>query len=199
MTEWVFRIVEQGGYLGVSLLMLAETMFPPIPSEVVMPLAGVVAARGHLSLPLVIAAGTAGSMTGNVIWYWLARWLGTTRLRPLIVRYGKWLTLDWREVERADALFEKHGSTIVFLARMLPMVRMLVSIPAGLLKMKLLPYLVWSTVGSALWTAALTSAGWVLGRQFGRVEAVVGPLSLAVIAGFVLWYVWRLSTWKTTA
>jgi len=179
--------------------MFLETIFPPIPSEVVMPLAGVVAARGHMSLALVIGAGTLGSMAGNLLWYWLARWLGTERLRPLIGAYGRWLTLDWSEVERADALFKKHGATIVCLARMLPMVRMLVSIPAGLLRMKLLPYLVWSTIGSAIWTAGLTAAGWVLGTQFQDVEKIVGPLSLAVIAGFALWYVWRLFHWKAAA
>jgi membrane protein DedA with SNARE-associated domain len=199
MADWVFRIVEQGGYFGVMLLMFAETMFPPIPSEVVMPLAGVVAARGHLSLWIVILAGTAGAMAGNLVWYGLARFLGIDWLKPVIQRYGKWLTIDWAEVERADRMFARRGNMIVFLGRMLPMIRMLISIPAGLLRMKLVPYVIFSTLGSAIWTAALTTAGWVLGHQFHMVETILGPLSIVVMAGIVLWYVWRMATWKPAA
>jgi membrane protein DedA with SNARE-associated domain len=199
VADWVFRIVEQSGYLGVALLMFAETMFPPIPSEVVMPLAGVVAARGHLSLLLVIVAGTVGSMAGNLVWYGLARFFGIEWLRPVIQRYGKWLTIDWTEVERAERMFARRGNTIVLLGRMLPMIRMLISIPAGLLRMKVFPYLVFSTLGSAIWTAALTTAGWVLGHQFQMVETFLGPLSLVVIAGIVVWYIWRVATWRPAA
>ena len=196
MTEFVFKLVEDGGYWGVALLMLLETIFPPIPSEVIMPLAGVVASRGHLSLPLVIAAGTAGAMLGNIIWYVAAKLLGLDRFRPYIERYGRWLTLDWAEIERAHRLFDKHGGAIVFVARMLPTVRSLVSIPAGLLKMKFVPFLLWSTLGSLIWTAGLAIAGWVLGQQFDHVETVLGPLSLTLIGGIVLWYVYRVITWR---
>lgn len=196
MTEFVFKLVEEGGYWGVALLMLLETIFPPIPSEVIMPLAGVVAARGHLSLPLVIASGTAGAMLGNIIWYGAAKLLGLDRFRPYIEKYGRWLTLDWAEIERAHRLFDKHGSAIVFVARMLPTVRSLVSIPAGLLRMRFLPFLLWSTLGSTVWTAGLAIAGWLLGQQFDHVETVLGPLSLAVISVIVSWYLYRVITWR---
>lgn len=196
MTQFVFETVEQGGYWGVALLMLLETIFPPIPSEVIMPLAGVVAARGQLSLPLVIAAGTFGAMVGNLFWYVAAKALGLERFRPLIDRFGRWLTMDWGEIERAHRLFDRHGGSVVFLARMLPTVRSLVSIPAGLLKMRFLPFMIWSTAGSVIWTAGLAIAGWVLGSQFGQVETVLGPLSLAVIGAIVLWYLYRIVTWK---
>ncbi len=196
MTEFVFKLVEDGGYWGIAFLMLLETVFPPIPSEVIMPLAGVVAARGQLSLPLVIAAGTAGAMLGNIVWYVAAKLLGLGRFRPYIEKYGRWLTLDWAEIERAHRLFDKHGGAIVFIARMLPTVRSLVSIPAGLLKMKFVPFLLWSTLGSLIWTAGLAIAGWVLGQQFENIETVLGPLSLAVISGIVLWYLYRVVTWQ---
>lgn len=199
MTDWIFRLIEGGGYIGVAFLMFLETVFPPIPSEVIMPLAGVVASRGELSIIGVIVAGTAGAMAGNIVWYGVANWLGIERLRPLIVRFGRWLTVDWREVERAKLLFDKHGATVVFVGRMLPTVRSLVSIPAGLLHMPLMPFLVWSTLGSALWTAALALAGWVLGNAFGDIEKVLGPLSIAVIAAIVLFYVYRIFTWKPAA
>jgi membrane protein DedA with SNARE-associated domain len=196
MTEFVFKLVEDGGYWGVALLMLLETIFPPIPSEVIMPLAGVVASRGHLSLPLVIAAGTAGAMLGNILWYVAAKLLGLDRFRPYIEKYGRWLTLDWAEIERAHRLFDKHGGAIIFIARMLPTVRSLVSIPAGLLKMRFLPFVLWSTLGSMIWTAGLAIAGYVLGQQFDPIETVLGPLSLAVIGGIVLWYLYRVITWR---
>lgn len=199
MTDFIFRMIEWGGYFGVALLMFLETVFPPIPSEVIMPLAGVVAARGHLSLPLVIASGTAGAMLGNIVWYALAHALGMDRFKPLITRFGRWLTLDWAEIERADRLFEKHGGTIVFIGRMLPTVRSLVSIPAGLLRMRFVPFMLWSTLGSTLWTAGLAIAGWVLGHEFAQIETVLGPLSMIVIGGVVLWYLYRVITWRPAA
>jgi membrane protein DedA with SNARE-associated domain len=196
MTDFVFKLVEQGGYWGVAFLMFLETVFPPIPSEVIMPLAGVVSARGQLSLPLVIASGTAGAMAGNILWYIAAKALGLDRFRPLINRYGRWLTIDWAEIERAHRLFDNHGGTIVFIARMLPTVRSLVSVPAGLLRMKFLPFVLWSTLGSLIWTAGLAIAGWVLGHEFSSIENILGPLSVVVIGGIVLWYVYRVVTWR---
>lgn len=196
MNEWIFRLIEGGGYWGVALLMLLETVFPPIPSEVIMTLSGVVAARGQLSLPLVIAAGTAGASVGNFVWYALARALGYRRFQHIVERWGRWLTLDWSEVERAHRLFDKHGATVVFVARMLPTVRSLISVPAGLLKMRPLPFMLWSTLGSAIWTAGLAIAGWVLGAQFARVEDILGPLSLAIVGAIVVYYVYRLIRWR---
>jgi len=199
MSDLVFRLIEWGGYFGVALLMFLETVFPPIPSEVIMPLAGVIASRGEMSLPLVIACGTAGAMLGNILWYAVAKLIGYERFEPLVRRFGRWLTLDWTEVERVHKLFDRHGATIVFLGRMLPTVRSLVSIPAGLLKMTFWPFVLWSTIGTAIWTAGLALAGWVLGNRFDRIETVLGPLSLAVIGAIVLWYIWRVFTWKPAA
>lgn len=199
MTDLVFRLMEWGGYFGVALLMFLETVFPPIPSEVIMPLAGVIAARGEMSLPIVILCGTAGAMLGNIVWFGVAKWIGYERFEPLIRRFGRWLTLDWNEVERVHKLFDNHGSAIVFVGRMLPTVRSLVSIPAGLLKMRFAPFVLWSTLGSGIWTAGLAIAGWMLGQQFDQVETVLGPLSLAVIGAVVLWYVYRVITWRPAA
>ena len=199
MTDLVFRLIEWGGYFGVALLMFLETVFPPIPSEVIMPLAGVIASRGEMSLPIVILCGTAGAMLGNIVWFGVARWIGYERFEPLIRRFGRWLTLDWNEVERVHKLFDNHGNAIVFVGRMLPTVRSLVSIPAGLLKMRFVPFVIWSTLGSLIWTSGLAIAGWLLGQQFDQVETVLGPLSLAVIGGVVIWYVYRVITWRPAA
>ena len=196
MDDWIFRLIEQAGLAGVFLLMLLETVFPPIPSEVIMPIAGVRAAQGPLTLWGVIASGTAGAMLGNLFWYALARVIGMRRFRPFIERYGRWLTLDWDDVEKAERLFGRFGGTIVSLGRMLPTIRSVISIPAGLLNMRLKSFLIWSTLGTAAWTAALATAGWGLGKAFRDIEKVLGPLSTAIIALIVVAYVWRQLTWR---
>ena len=196
MSDWIINLIEQSGYLGVAFLMFLETVFPPIPSEVIMSVAGLQAAKGTLSLPIVIAAGTAGAMLGNYFWYLAARVIGIDRFKPLIDRWGRWLTIDWHEVERAEKLFGKYGSAFVFFGRMLPTMRSLISIPAGLLRMRLWTFVVWSTIGTAGWTAVLATAGWVLGRNFHRVDDYVGPVSMAVILVIIAAYVWRVIFWR---
>ena len=132
MEDWIIQLVDWAGYWGVALLMLLETVFPPIPSEVIMTVAGVSAARGNMTLTGTIAAGTAGAMLGNWLWFWLAIKFGEARLHRFIDKHSRWLTLDWAEVDRGETLFRKYGSTIVLVARMLPTLRSLISIPAGL-------------------------------------------------------------------
>jgi membrane protein DedA with SNARE-associated domain len=195
MGDWVIRLIDAGGYWGVFALMLLETVFPPIPSEVIMPVAGLRAASGPMSLGGVIASGTAGAMAGNFLWYLLARAIGIARFRPFIERHGRWLTLDWYEVEKVQRLFGRFGGVIVAIGRLVPTIRSVVSIPAGLVHMRLPGFLLWSSLGTAAWSSALALAGWTLGRNFDRVEAVVGPLSSAVIAGIVILYVYRQLSW----
>ncbi len=196
MADWVIRLIDSTGYFGVFILMLLETVFPPIPSEVIMPVAGLRAANGPMTLWGVIAAGTAGAMAGNLFWYLLARSVGVHRLQWVVRRYGRWLTLDWVDVERISRLFGRYGGWIVFIARMLPTARTLISIPAGFLHMNLARFFLWSALGTALWSSGLAIAGYGLGMQFGEVEQIVGPLSSAVIALIVIVYVWRQLTWN---
>jgi len=196
MNDWVFRLVESADYVGIFLLMLLETVFPPIPSEVIMPVAGVIAHNGDLSLAAVIAAGTGGAMAGNVIWYLVARIVGLERFRPLIERHGRWLTIDWPEVERAQRLFGRFGGVIVMVGRMIPTIRSVVSLPAGLVHMRLAGFLIWSTIGTAIWSAGLAIAGWLLGNQMGDVEKVLGPVSTLIIVLIVGLYIYRQLTWN---
>jgi len=198
MEDWIIHLVEWSHYWGVGLLMLLETVLPPIPSEVIMTVAGVSAARGNMNLGGTIAAGTAGAMLGNWMWYWLAIKFGEAGMRRFIDRYSRWLTLDWAEIERGQALFRKHGSIIVLVARMLPTLRSLISIPAGLFGMSLARFLVFSTIGTAGWTAALAGGGYFLGSQFKDIEKWLELLSTVVTVGIVLTYVWRLLRWKAT-
>ncbi len=196
MEDWIIRLVDWAGYWGVAFLMLLETVFPPVPSEVIMTVAGVSASRGNMTLTGTIAAGTAGAMLGNWFWYWLAIKFGEVRMHVFIDKYSRWLTLDWEEVERGHTMFRKHGSIIVLIARMIPTLRSLISIPAGLFKMSLRRFLVFSTIGTAGWSAALAGAGYFLGSQFVDVEKWLGPLSTLVIVAIVVTYVWRLLRWK---
>jgi membrane protein DedA with SNARE-associated domain len=196
MGDWTIRLIDQTGYVGIFLLMFLETIFPPIPSEVIMPVAGARAARGPLTLWGVIASGTAGAMLGNLFWYALARVIGMRRFRPFIGKYGRWLTMDWDDVEKAERMFGRFGGLIVSVGRMLPTIRSVISIPAGLLSMRLKSFLLWSTLGTMVWTAALASAGWGLGKAFKDIEKVLGPLSTAVIVAIVAAYLWRQLTWR---
>ena len=123
MSDWVVRLIEQSGYLGVGFLMFLETIFPPIPSEVIMPVAGVAAAQGKLGFMPVVASGTAGAMLGNIVWYLAARALGIHRLKPVIRDYGRWLTISWPEVQRAQRWFALHGMAFVLLGRLVPTIR----------------------------------------------------------------------------
>lgn len=199
MGDWVIRMIEQSGYLGVAFLMFLETVFPPIPSEVIMPVAGVAASQGRMSLTWVIVSGTAGAMLGNIVWYLAARALGIIRLRPIIDRHGRWLTMNWQDVEKAEHWFRLHGTFFVFLGRMLPTVRSLVSVPAGLLRMRFKSFFIASTIGTAGWTAMLAVAGYQLRENFTDVDAYVGPVSNAVIITLVLGYVWRVWRFKPPA
>jgi len=194
MSDWIVRLIEQSGYLGVAFLMFLETVFPPIPSEVIMSIAGVAAGQGKLGLGGVIVAGTSGAMLGNILWYLAARALGIGRLKPIIHRWGRWITMSWAEVQRAERWFAMHGTFFVFLGRMLPTVRSLVSIPAGLLKMRFRNFLIASTIGTAGWTAMLAFAGFKLGERYTDIDVLLGPASNAILVALAGGYLYRVWT-----
>jgi len=198
MDDWIIRLVGDTGYWGVALLMFLETVFPPIPSEVIMTVAGVSASRGNMTFTGVVASGTAGAMLGNYLWFLVAIKFGKERLQRFLEKHGRWLTLHWTDVERGQTLFSRHGSIIVLIARMLPTFRSLISVPAGIFKMSHRRFLVFSAIGTAGWSAALAGAGYALGSQFSEVEKILGPLSTAIIALIVVSYFWRLWRWNPT-
>ncbi|MCL6682978.1 DedA family protein [Sphingomonas alba] len=194
MSDWVVRLIEQSGYLGIGFLMFLETIFPPIPSEVIMPVAGVAAGQGKLSYALVVLSGTSGAMLGNIVWYLAARALGLDRLHPFIDKWGRWLTITWPEVQRADRWFRSHGLPFVLLGRLVPTVRSLVSVPAGLLHMQFRRFLVASILGTGAWTALLALAGFKMGENYARIDDVLGPISTGIMAVLVIGYFWRVWT-----
>lgn len=194
MSEWVVNLIDGASYLGIAFLMFLETVFPPIPSEVIMSIAGIRTGQGELDYWLVVIAGTTGAMAGNFLWYLFARALGMERFHPFIDRWGRWLTVTWSEVEKAEVWFRRHGSFFVFLGRMLPTVRSLVSIPAGLLDMRMKTFLIASTIGTFGWTAMLAYAGYKLGENIDEIDTYLGPISTAIMVTLAVGYVWRLWT-----
>jgi membrane protein DedA with SNARE-associated domain len=166
MFDWITGVIGRLGYAGVAGLTFLENVFPPIPSELVIPLAGYVAAQGDMRLMLVIATASAGSLAGAVGWYWIGRRVGERRLRAWVDRHGKWLTLSGKDVDRAQLWFSRHGNAAVFFGRLVPGVRTLVSLPAGFARMPILPFVVYSAIGTIIWTAALAYAGVALQSNF---------------------------------
>jgi membrane protein DedA with SNARE-associated domain len=161
-----------------------------------MPLAGFTAARGELNIVYVLIAGTAGSLLGALAWYYIGRALGLRRVRRLSERHGRWLTLTPDEVDQADRWFRRHGGKAVFFGRLVPAVRTLISVPAGVTRMPLPAFLAWTTVGTALWTALLAGAGYLLESQYERVADYVNPVSNVVFAVLAVGYLYRLATFR---
>ena len=192
--EWIVDTVARSGYLGIALLMALETVFPPIPSELIMPLAGFAAARGDLGMAGVIAAGAAGSVIGALPWYVAGRWLGADRIRRLAARHGRWLTLTPDEIDGAVAWFGRHCGKAVLLGRLIPGVRTLISVPAGIARMAPLRFLAYSAAGTLLWTGLLAFAGYLLESQYGRVAAALDPVAKVIIAALLLGYAYRVAT-----
>ena len=193
MFDFITAWIERGGVLAVGALMALENVIPPIPSELVMPLAGFTAARGHMSLLLLIVVGTVGSTLGCLFWYGLARAWGRERFLRFVDRWGVWLTLSREEAEAATEWFERHGAPAVFFGRMVPTVRTLISIPAGLAPMPVVPFILWTAAGALIWTSLLALAGYLLEDQYERVEGWLNPLTTGVLVLIVGLYLYRLA------
>ncbi len=182
MTPWIERIVAELGYAGVALLMLAENVFPPLPSEVILPLAGFAAARGELSVVGAVAAGAAGSLLGTSLYYVAGRMVDEERLTGWVRSYGKWAAVDESDLERARHWFDRHGRLALLLCRCVPGLRTVISLPAGLSGMPVGTFALYSAVGTLLWSGLLTYVGSALGENYGRVQTYLEPLSWAVLA-----------------
>ena len=199
MFDWIAAFLDSGGALAIAALMLLENVFPPIPSELIMPLAGFNAARGGTPLWLAILAGGLGSLAGAYFWYLAGRAFGAHRLRRLIASHGRWLTLTLSEFEAAEGWFQRHGRAVVFFGRFIPTVRTLISIPAGIERMPQGQFLLFTALGSFLWSGGLALAGYLLEDRYESVEHWIDPLSTAVVLGIVALYVWRVIRWKPDA
>jgi len=192
LIPWVTKALTAGGGWALGAVMLAENLFPPIPSEAVLPLAGFLVAQGTLNLPTALAMSTAGSLVGAFCLYALGRWGG----RPVLYRWHRVLRVDERQLDRADAWFDRFGPRLVFWCRMVPIARSVISIPAGASEMPVGRFCALTTAGSLIWNAILIGAGVALGRNWEAVSRTVGTYSNAVliallaglvVAGAVVW------------
>lgn len=194
MTDWVINFVETGNYWAIALLMFLENVVPPIPSEVIMPLGGFTAKQGSLNVWLVWLAGTVGSVVGQLPLYYAGRVVGEDRLKRWAGGWAGWLGLKPSDIDTSKGWFDRHGGKTVLLCRFVPGVRSFISIPAGMAKMNVPVFLLYSAIGMGIWAATLTAAGWLLGDQWNRVRNYLGPAAYVVfgivavtIIGFVIY------------
>ena len=199
LANWVQDVINQFGYLGVALLVVIENVFPPIPSEIVLPFAGFVAQQGASAVNAtagaaqsdttvvgMMIAATVGSVVGALILYFVSAAIGPERLRQFVERFGKWFGVKSSDLVRAEEWFDRRSVVAVLVGRCVPLIRSIVSIPAGFRRMKLTSFVVLTAIGSAVWNIALIGAGAVLGDQWERVGEYVGVFQWLVIAVVLL-------------
>lgn len=194
LATWIRDVVEGLGPFGIAFLIVLENVFPPIPSELVLPLAGFLVSEGRFGFVEVMLASTLGSVIGALILYGVGVAFGEDRLRAFVRRFGRILFISERDVDRAERWFNEHGGKAVFFGRLFPVVRSLISVPAGLARMSLLPFVIYTTLGSSIWNGMLVGGGWVLGTQWETILEYVQLLeyaTIAVILALVLRFVLR--------
>lgn len=194
MEAWITAVMEDYGYVGIFFLILIENIFPPIPSEIVLTVGGFMTTTAELSVAGVVIASTAGSVAGAVILYYIGRWLSVERLEGLVEKYGKWLRIKKDDLYKADAWFDRYGIWAVFFGRLVPVVRSLISVPAGMSGMKVNMFLLFTIAGTLIWNTILVVVGAAVGenreaimRQLNIYSNVVYIL-LAVGAVVGIWY-----------
>ncbi|QZH74826.1 MAG: DedA family protein [Erythrobacter sp.] len=199
MDEFIINLIEQGGYFGIFLLMVLENVIPPVPSEVIMGIGGLLVQRGTMDFWPLLLIGTLGTTVGNYAWYWLGDSFGYRRLEPIIERWGRWLTLDWEHIAAAQLFFIRRGHWVVFLLRFSPFLRTIISLPAGLAHMPKLKFLGFTFAGSLIWNALLILGGQWLGHYLQDSQDVLGWVIIGLVVLTVIAYLWRVLTWVPRA
>lgn len=196
MHGFIFDSIASGGYLAILFLMILENVIPPIPSEAIMGLGGMLVAKGRLEFWPLLIVGTIGATLGNLPWFWLAQRWGYRRLRPLVDRWGRWLTLEWEDIEGASRFLRRHGQWVVLACRCSPFFRTWISVPAGMAQMKLWRFLVFTFIGAAAWNVLLIGGGHLLADAFGASQKVMAWMLVGTAVVGIVGYLWRLATWK---
>ena len=189
-TTWVIHMIEQGGYPGIFSLMVLEGSFLPVPSEIILTFSGYLVSEGRFSLVAVAVVGALGNVVGTLLTYSVARYLGL----PFLYRYGKYVLITREEIDKAHRLFEKHGGTIVFVSRLLPIVRGYIPIGAGIAKMKVMPFMGIVLVGSFFYSFVLTYVGVVLGENWDTVGEYFQQFDVIIVSIVFIgavWWLWR--------
>lgn len=196
MEAWISDWLSQFGYLGVFLLILIENIFPPIPSEVILTLGGFMTTTTTMTRLGIVIASTAGSVGGAAVLYWIGSLLDVHRLEKIVQKYGKLLRLTTKDIQKANLWFEKYGVWTVFFGRLVPLVRSLISIPAGMSKMSFGLFLLFTTLGTLIWNTVLVSVGAAVGENWNEIVGYMDIYSnlvyiiLAMVGLiFLVWYV----------
>ncbi|MFM6907384.1 MAG: DedA family protein [Acinetobacter tjernbergiae] len=192
LEDWVLSIMEKLGYLGIAFLIFLDNVFPPIPSEIIMPSAGYTAAKGELSLIGVIIAGSIGSLLAATLLYWMGRKIPQHHLFNLIERYGKYLHISVTDLEKSLTWFEKYGHRIVFFGRMIPAVRSLISIPAGMSNMPFRKFMAYSATGTIIWTTFLAYIGYHFGENPVLMSAITQRIGYIILAFTMIYILYHL-------
>ncbi len=192
--NWVLNLIAAFGYVGLAFVVALESVFPPIPSEVILPLAGFLTAQGRMTFVGAVIASTVGSVLGALILYAVGYALGARRVRWLVCRYGCWVMVSEEDLDKAYAWFDRYGRAAVLIGRLAPLVRSLISIPAGVARMPLLSFIVFTTIGSGVWNALLIWAGWLLGENWEVVGTYQGYFGNFIVAALVVTVVWFLGS-----
>jgi len=183
---WVESIISTMGYPGLYLVMFLENVFPPIPSEVVLPLAGSLTLTGKFSIPMITIVGMLGSLTGAFLFYGLGKWLGEPRVRLLMAKFGKYALLSTDDLDRSLEWFEKYDDWVIFFSRMVPIVRSLISIPAGIASMNFAKFSFYTILGTALWSFVLSFGGRLLGEQWPLIADYINTYQNVVLVLVVI-------------
>lgn len=192
MADWIINFISAGGYPAIAALMLLETVFPPIPSELVVPFAGFAAAQGRLDIWWVVVSAIIGSLFGALLLYAVGKLIKDEKLENFVIKYGRWLTLDVDDLRKSRSWFDRYSRTAVLFGRLIPAIRSLISIPAGITKMSLVSFFIFSAIGTAVWSSVLAWAGYLLGQDYERIRQFVDPATTAVILLVVVVYLYRL-------
>jgi len=196
MADWIISTITATGYGGIFLLMLLESVFPPIPSELIVPFAGFAVERGELNLIGVLAATTAGAVVGTLPWYIAGRLLGLDRTKWLADKFGRWLAMNSDEIDVASAWFLRYGPVIVFAGRLVPLIRTVISVPAGIAAMPPPIFLAASALGALVWNGILIGSGYLLASHYHLVERVLDPATVIVMVACLAIYLFRVVTWR---
>ncbi len=184
--NWLIELIDRIGYLGVFISMFIESFFAPIPSELILPFAGFISAEGGMNLLLVIVVGSLASALGSLPFYFIGYWGNDVVLNKFIGRYGKYLFISEKDVEKGVAFFDKYGKAVVLFGRLIPIIRTVISFPAGLVKMNFLQFFSFSLVGSLVWSAFLASLGFYMGAQWSTVSVIIEEYQhIVIIVGVI--------------
>jgi membrane protein DedA with SNARE-associated domain len=194
LARWITDVVQTSGYFGVGALIALQNLFPPIPSALILPLAGFLVGQGRFSFFAVLLAATTGSVISALVLYALGRWMGEERLRKLVRRFGRFALVEEPELDKAFGWFGRYGGIAVLIGRLVPGIGTLISVPAGLGHMPILRFVTYTALGTGLWNGTFIGLGWSLGAQWQLAQRYLHMFEygvLAVAIGVLLWFLWR--------